>query len=193
VPLEPEFIVPQDGHDKQDCESSTALADGARCSLSAHGAHYRRFDPVYLGEAGQGSSGEAVGIARRGDDLFSRQPICEAVLQAGGHFLFVCKPDSRPAIEEFRAGLPLDTLTERTRRGKKWTTYRYQWLCDVPLRGDAEAIDVNWLTVEISDDEGRSLTATASSPICRCIAAMSPPWSPLAGHAGRSRTRLSTL
>jgi hypothetical protein len=23
VPLEPEFIVPQDGHDKQDCESLT--------------------------------------------------------------------------------------------------------------------------------------------------------------------------
>src|SRR5208283_3603218 len=48
-------------------------------------AQYRRFDPVYLG-----------------DDLFSRQPICEAVLAAGGHFLFVCKPDSHPAIEEFR-------------------------------------------------------------------------------------------
>jgi hypothetical protein len=24
VPLEPEFIVPQDGHDKQDCESRAA-------------------------------------------------------------------------------------------------------------------------------------------------------------------------
>jgi hypothetical protein len=132
VPLEPEFIVPQDGHDKQDCESRAA-----RRWLAAHGARYRRFDPVYLG-----------------DDLFSRQPICEAVLAAGGHFLFVCKPDSHPAIEEFRAGIPLDTLTTRIRRGKKWTTYRYQWLCDVPLRGDAKAINVNWLSVEISDDAG---------------------------------------
>jgi len=24
VPLEPEFVVPQDGHDKQDCESMAA-------------------------------------------------------------------------------------------------------------------------------------------------------------------------
>jgi hypothetical protein len=132
VPLEPEFIVPQDGHDKQDCESRAA-----RRWLAAHGAQYRRFDPVYLG-----------------DDLFSRQPICEAVLAAGGHFVFVCKPDSHPAIEQFRVGIPLDTLSVRTRRGKKWTTYRYQWLCDVPLRGDAKAINVNWLAVEISDDAG---------------------------------------
>lgn len=132
VPLEPEFIVPQDGREKQDCESRAA-----RRWLAAHGAQYRRFDPVYLG-----------------DDLFSRQPICEAVLAQGGHFLFVCKPDSHPAIEEFRAGIVLDTLNVRTRRGKKWTTYRYQWLCDVPLRGDAEAITVNWFSVEISDDEG---------------------------------------
>jgi hypothetical protein len=106
VPLEPEFIVPQDGHEKQDRESRAA-----RRWLATHGAHYRRFDPVYLG-----------------DDLFARQPIREAVLAAGGHFLFVCKPDSHPAIEAFRAGIPLDTLSVRTRRGKKWTTYRYQWL-----------------------------------------------------------------
>ena len=132
VPLEPEFIMPQDGDEKQDCESRAA-----RRWLAAHGARYRRFDPVYLG-----------------DDLFSRQPICEAVLAEGGHFLFVCKPDSHPAIEDFRAGMALETLSERTRRGKKWTTYRYQWLCGVPLRGDAEAIAVNWFSVEISDDKG---------------------------------------
>lgn len=72
----------------------------------------------------------------------------------GGHFLFVCKPDSHPAIEDFRAGIALETLNERTRRGKKWTTYRYQWLCGVPPRGDAEAIAVNWFSVEISDDKG---------------------------------------
>ena len=49
---------------------------------------YVRFDPIYLG-----------------DDLFSRQPICQAVLDVGGRFLFVCKPDSHKAIEEFRAGI----------------------------------------------------------------------------------------
>ena len=67
VPLEPEFVVPQDGHDKQDCESVAA-----RRWLAAHGSRYGRLKPIYLG-----------------DDLFSRQPICQAVLDAGGHFLFV--------------------------------------------------------------------------------------------------------
>jgi hypothetical protein len=131
VPLEPEFIVPQDGHDKQDCESRAV-----RRWLSAHAARYARLKPVYLG-----------------DDLFSRQPICQAVLDTGGHFLFVCKPDSHPAIEEYRTGIPLDERTDRFKRGKKWVTHRYQWLCEVPLRGDANAMTVNWLMIEIRNDE----------------------------------------
>jgi hypothetical protein len=45
--------------------------------LAAHGTRYASLKPVYLG-----------------DDLFSRQPICQAVLDQGAHFLFVYKPDS---------------------------------------------------------------------------------------------------
>jgi hypothetical protein len=104
---------------------------------AAHGAQYARLDPVYLG-----------------DDLMSRQPICQAVLDEGAHFLFVCKPDSHPAIEEFRTGIVLDELAQRVRRGKQWTTYRYQWLCDVPLRDDAEALHVNWFMIEIINHDG---------------------------------------
>lgn len=132
VPLEPEFIRPQDGHDKQDCESRAV-----RRWLAAHGATYAQLNPVYLG-----------------DDLMSRQPICQAVLETGGHFLFVCKPESHPAIEEFRQGIKLDQLVHKVRRAKRWTTCRYQWLCGVPLRGDAKAIAVNWLMVEIINDKG---------------------------------------
>lgn len=132
VPLEPEFILPQDGHEKQDCESCAV-----RRWLSKHGVRYAALDPVYLG-----------------DDLMSRQPICQAVLAAGGHFLFVCKPDSHPAIEAFRQGIKPEELVRRVRRGKQWMTYRYQWLCGVPLRGDAAAIDVNWLSIEIRTDKG---------------------------------------
>ena len=64
--------------------------------LSAHGAKYKALTPVDLG-----------------DDLFSRQPVCEAVLAAGGHFLFVCKPDSHPAIEDFLTGIVPETLSNR--------------------------------------------------------------------------------
>ncbi len=132
IPLEPAFVAPQDGHEKQDCESRAA-----RRWLAAHGAQYGALRPVYLG-----------------DDLFSRQPICEAVRQTGGHFLFVCKPDSHPAIEEFRTGIVLDERVERVRRGKQTATHRYRWLCDVPLRGDAKAMTVNWLDIEIADAKG---------------------------------------
>ena len=133
VPLEPEFVVPQDGHDKQDCESRAA-----RRWLAAHGARYARFKPIYLG-----------------DDLFSRQPICQAVLDAGGHFLFVCKPDSHKAIEEFRAGIKLDERIDRVRSGKNWIVRRYQWLSGVPLRGDEKAMTTNWLSIEIGDASGK--------------------------------------
>lgn len=132
VPLEPEFIVPQDGHEKQDCESRAA-----RRWLSAHGAKYKALNPVYLG-----------------DDLFSRQPICEAVLAEGGHFLFVCKPDSHPAIEDFLTGIVPETLSKQVRTGKKRATYRYRWLNGVPLRGDEKSIEVNWFAIEICDAKG---------------------------------------
>jgi hypothetical protein len=94
VPLEPEFVVPQDGHDKQDCESRAA-----RRWLAAHGKRYARFKPIYLG-----------------DDLFSRQPICPAVLESGGHFLFVCKPDSHKAMED---------QDSRTNRLSRWRVVEF--------------------------------------------------------------------
>jgi hypothetical protein len=127
VPLEPEFIVPQDGHEKQDCESRAV-----RRWLEAHGPRYARLKPVYLG-----------------DDLFSRQPVCEKVLAAGGHFLFVCKPSSHPTIEEYLTGIEVPRLTRRVKRGRTFVEHRYRWLCNVPLRGDADALTVNWLMIEI--------------------------------------------
>src|SRR5271165_4586723 len=57
IPLEPEFIVPQDGAEKQDCENMAA-----KRWLAAHGRRYAALDAIYLG-----------------DDLFSRQPLCQAV------------------------------------------------------------------------------------------------------------------
>ncbi|HVI73240.1 MAG TPA: ISNCY family transposase, partial [Pyrinomonadaceae bacterium] len=97
VPLEPEFIVPQDGHDKQDCESRAV-----RRWLERHGRRHARLKPIYLG-----------------DDLFSRQPVCEAVRAVVGHFLFVCKPSSHQTIEEYLTGIDLPTLTHKVKRGRE--------------------------------------------------------------------------
>jgi hypothetical protein len=65
LPLEPEFITPQDGAEKQDCE-----ARATHRWLSTHGPKYARLKPIYLG-----------------DDLASRQATCEAVRAVSGHFL----------------------------------------------------------------------------------------------------------
>ena len=54
IPLEPEFIVPQDWAVKQDCENMVATR-----WLAAHGQRYGALEEIYLG-----------------DDLFSRQPLC---------------------------------------------------------------------------------------------------------------------
>jgi hypothetical protein len=59
VPLEPEFITPQDGTEKQDCENRAAHR-----WLAAHGHQYGHLKPIYLG-----------------DDLFSHQPLCVVILK----------------------------------------------------------------------------------------------------------------
>ena len=133
VPLPPEFIVPQDGHDKQDCESRAA-----RRWLERHGARLARLDPVYLG-----------------DDLYSCQPICRAVRATGGHFLFVCKPGSHPVLTEYLTGIELPEHRERLKRGRERVTCRYRWLCGVPLRDGADAMIVNWLSIEIINAGGK--------------------------------------
>ena len=60
-PLEPEFICPQDGHDKQDCENAAA-----KRWLARFGPRYRDWRITVLG-----------------DDLYCKQPVCEAILNSG--------------------------------------------------------------------------------------------------------------
>lgn len=132
VPLEPEFIVPQDGAEKQDCESRAA-----RRWLAAHGTQYAHLKPIYLG-----------------DDLFSNQPICQAVLDAGGHFIFTCKPSSHKTIQEYIAGVRLPTRTVVVKHGSKQFTHRFRWMTGVPLRDTKDALKVNWFEIEIRNPAG---------------------------------------
>jgi len=118
VPLEPEFVEPQDGTEKQDCQSRAC-----RRWLATHGATYAHLRPVYLG-----------------DDLYSCQPICEAVHQADGNFLFVCKPASHPTLSEYLSGVEPLQHVETVKRGKARFRYTYRWLCDLPLRDGKDAM-----------------------------------------------------
>ena len=134
VPLPPQFMVPQDGANKQDCENQAA-----KRWLAAHGARYARLRPVYLG-----------------DDLFSRQPLVEAVRAQGASFIFVCKPSSHPLIQEYVTGAELGRVEAVVRRGKTRVTHRYRWLGGVPLRDGKDALEVNWFEMEIIDAKGRT-------------------------------------
>ena len=135
LPLMPEFLAPQDGAEKQDCERNAVQR-----WLIAHAERVAGLRPVYLGDA-----------------LFSCPPLAEAVLATGADFLFVCKKDSHKTLYEFLEGAPLDerTVTER-RPGKHSLTYRYRWIEGVPLRDGKDALAVNWLAVTITDRQGKA-------------------------------------
>ena len=134
IPLPPEFIVPQDGHEKQDSETAAA-----KRWLHKHGSNYVRYKPVYLG-----------------DDLFAKQPMCEAIHAAGGNFIFTCKPDSHKTIYEYLKGATFfEHHEEIMKPGQGKVVHRYRWVCDIPLRSTDDSINVHWFEVEIFDADGK--------------------------------------
>lgn len=118
LPLPPEFIVPQDGAEKQDCERNAV-----KRWLAHHGPAVAWLRPIVLG-----------------DDLFACQPIAAAVQQAGGNFIFTCKPTSHRTIVEYLQGAELEEHRQTVvTRGKRTTTI-YRWLSAVPLRAKPRAL-----------------------------------------------------
>jgi len=133
LPLPPEFVAPQDGATKQDCERNAV-----KRWLARHGPAVKHLRPVFLG-----------------DDLFACQPIAAAVQQAGGNFIFTCKPSSHRTIAEYIHGAKLEAHRQSTvKRGKRTTTV-WRWLSAVPLRATEDALEVNWFSVEILNAKGK--------------------------------------
>jgi hypothetical protein len=133
LPLPPEFIVPRDGAEKQDCERNAA-----KRWLARHSAAVGHLRPVYLG-----------------DDLFACQPIVAAIQDAGGNFILTCKPASHQTITEYLHGATLEEHRENIcKRGKRTTTV-YRWLNAIPMRATEDAIAVNWFSIEIFNDKGK--------------------------------------
>ena len=134
LPLPPEFIAPQDGAEKQDCERAAA-----KRWLARHAVALARFRPVYLG-----------------DDLYACQPIAQAIRDTGGNFILTCKPGSHQTVTEYLTGVELKEHRQVVvQRGKK-TTCVYRWLTEVPLRGTADALVVNWFSIETFNAAGKS-------------------------------------
>jgi hypothetical protein len=133
LPLPPEFIAPQDGVEKQDCERSAA-----KRWLGKHGPAMARYRPVYLG-----------------DDLFACQPIVTAIRECDGSFILTCKPSSHPTIAEYISGAELQEHRQVVVQRGKRITYIYRWLEAVPLRGTEDALNVNWFSIEILNASGK--------------------------------------
>ena len=133
LPLEPEFITPQDGAEKQDCESRAAHR-----WLARHGPKYAHLKPVYLG-----------------DDLLSRQPTCEAVQGIAANFLFTAKPSSHKTLYQWLDGADVPAMEKKIKQGARFVMHRYRWLEAVPLRDGKDALAVNWLEIEIVDAVGK--------------------------------------
>jgi len=132
LPLMPEFIAPQDGAEKQDCERNAA-----KRWLAAHGDRVKALRPVYLG-----------------DDLFACQPIAEAITGAGGDFLLTAKPASHKALYDFMQGAQSNEHTVTQKITGKRLTYRYRWFEDAPLRDGQDAMLVSWIGVTVTDAKG---------------------------------------
>lgn len=132
IPLRPEFITPQDGHTKQDCE----IAAGKRW-LEKNAAQY-----------------VGLGATLLGDDIYAHQPYCRRTRLHGFHFLFVCKPDSHPTLYNWVNLLQrpdLGTIKTRVKVGAHFHTYAYRYANGVPLAEGQDALKVNWCEVTVTD------------------------------------------
>jgi hypothetical protein len=141
VCLEPEFILPQDGHDKQDCEQ-----EALKRWVKRNAGHFSPWKVTVLA-----------------DDLHAHQPICELLQARRMHFLLTCKVESHPTLYEeleLLMGVEGAVSTHRMRQwnGKYHEEWIYQWAQQLPLRGDAKTLHVNWCALTIiRTDTGEQL------------------------------------
>jgi hypothetical protein len=91
-----------------------------------------------------------------GDDLFSRQPFCQALTDHRLHFILVCKPESHAQLYTTVDFLAVKQLLG-TKVVRRWTgsdaeisTYRYT--THLPLTADPQALLVNWCEVTITSE-----------------------------------------
>ncbi len=133
INLAPEFIKKQDGETKQDCENAAV-----KRWLSSNSVKREKTQITLLG-----------------DDLYSRQPICELAIKQGYNFIFVAKPSSHKTLYEWLEFLEKNGEVIRGEQKKyekeKSRIYRYNYVNNVPIRESEPSLMVNWYEVEIFD------------------------------------------
>jgi hypothetical protein len=133
--LDPEFITPQDGHEKQDCEQQATKRWVKR--------NAERFEPW--------------SVTILTDDLHCHQPLCELLLKHKLHFILTCKPGSHEALYEELSLLEqvdgaISTKVVRKWNGRYHERWVYRWAEHLPLRGNLKTLMVNWCELTVSNE-----------------------------------------
>jgi hypothetical protein len=131
IALAPEYIMPQDGHAKQDCEQ----AAGKRWITH----HATPLVPHH--------------VTLLGDDLYSKEPFCSLALHHGFNFILVCKPDSHPKLYErlafWQAQDVMVHCEQRRRNGPVTEVAIYRFVNDVLLQDGQQTLSVNWVEITV--------------------------------------------
>jgi hypothetical protein len=139
VALAPEFVTPQDGSAKQDCE-----LNAARRWLQRHGPRWADFGAVVLG-----------------DDLYCHEPFCQVLRTQGLDFVLVCKPESHKTTYEWLQMLErrgeVHSMTVRRSNGRQVYLDCYRWAHALPLRDADEALMVDWCELTTTNEAGQVL------------------------------------
>lgn len=142
IPLMQEFIDKNDGEDKQDCE------------INASKRWIDNFD---------NQSGKKLIIL--GDDLYSREPMIQKVLNNRYSYIFVAKPTSHKYLYEQidmikNLGTCDTKRVEKMVQGKKQIT-TYSYINDVMIRNsqgsNQQPLTTNWCEVIVTNVNGKKL------------------------------------
>ncbi|MDR1428779.1 MAG: hypothetical protein LBI85_00690 [Spirochaetaceae bacterium] len=136
LPLMPEYIRNEDGQEKQDCERNAA-----KRYLEERGRELQWLKPTFLG-----------------DDLYACHDICKGIRAQGMSYIFTCKAESHPWIAEQVAYGEMQSHTRREWNGRNHLEYRYRWVNGIENRCDGEKLVVNYLELEIWNEEKQKAT-----------------------------------
>jgi hypothetical protein len=131
LPVAPQMIRNTDGQEKQDCE-----LNAAKRWLRTHGDEYAWLSPTLPG-----------------DDLFSNYPFCKEALDKGYSFIFTCKEKSHLWLTETVNNSFLEETSRQEWTGRHHLRYTYQWLNGVQIRDNKETLLVNYLSLEVWNEE----------------------------------------
>lgn len=136
VCLPPEFITPQDGAEKQDCEQQAI----------------KRWVKQYAWRFAPWSTTILT------DDLHAHQPVCQLLLDHQLHFILTCKPDSHPALYEEVQLLERVEGAVGSKRIRRWNgrqheVWQYRWANELPIREGPDALKGNWCELRLINEE----------------------------------------